>query len=322
MAQPRQPATIIYNSNAGQTKTMPLADIQAGLAELGYEPIHAQTESADDLDGALKGVTGLVVAVGGDGTIRAVATKLANRPEVELAFLTAGTANNIAKSLKVNMPWREALASLATPRRLGLDLGRVKGPLGEELFVEAFGCGLYADTLAEYEPEQGKSKLRALNVLTDLLPNFQPYEDWQVLIDGAPVAGKYLLLEALNICMVGPNMNLAPDADPSDGLLDVVTIFESNRTNFMEHIQKMRAGELHDLENVELRRAKKIEIVWTGFPYHLDDTPKFEIEKPEQAETPKRVSPELKPEKEAVLAVDVLHHAVKLLLPPAQEVAV
>jgi diacylglycerol kinase (ATP) len=318
MAESQHQATIIYNRNARQASTMPLEEIEAGLAELGYAPRHLPTDDVDDLDAALSDTRGLVLAVGGDGTLHAVALRLAGRKDAQLAFLSAGTANNFAKSMGIDMPWKDALAGLAQPRELTLDLGRMRGPLGEELFLEAFGCGLYADALAEYDPDQGKSKLRAVSAMTNVLPGFAPYE-WQLTIDGAKVEGRFLLLEALNISLVGPNLNLAPDADPFDGLLDVVTIFEDKKVGLLEHVRKMQAGELSQLDNVEVRRAKKIEIVWTGFPVHLDDTPKFELHGDEEGTKPRSVSPELQDEKPAVIVVDVLPGAVNLLLPPAKE---
>lgn len=41
------------------------------------------------------------------------------------------------------------------------------------------------------------------------------------------ISGHCLLLEAMNIGFVGPNLNLAVGADPNDGGLDVVLVTET-----------------------------------------------------------------------------------------------
>jgi diacylglycerol kinase family enzyme len=95
-----------------------------------------------------------VVAAGGDGTVRAVATGLmqvdaATRPP--LAILALGTANNVARSLRfpsvrqVGPPAIKATcAALAARQPRPLDLGRVNG----EWFVGSFALGMDAAILA------------------------------------------------------------------------------------------------------------------------------------------------------------------------------
>jgi hypothetical protein len=55
-------------------------------------------------------------------------------------------------------------------------------------------------------------------------------------IDGEPFEGDFLLLEALNMRSVGPGLGLAPDADPTDGLLDFSFIAAERREDFASFI--------------------------------------------------------------------------------------
>jgi diacylglycerol kinase family enzyme len=71
-----------------------------------------------DLDAVLTKAKGLVVAAAGDGTVRAVVTRLIGKG-LPIAVLPLGTANNIWNTLASQMPVpatvQEILAGLRTP---------------------------------------------------------------------------------------------------------------------------------------------------------------------------------------------------------------
>jgi diacylglycerol kinase (ATP) len=307
-------ASIIYNANAGSAGKIPIDELASQLKQLGFKPIVHTTDSEADLDRILPQTKGLILTVGGDGTIRATALRLLNRKDVELAFIPAGTANNISKTFGIEAEWHELLDGLAHGQKVPYDVGRIQGPLGEQYFLEAFGCGIFADMLASYDPEEGKSVTRSIGTILDIVPGFQPY-DWKLTLDGQDVSGRYVLCEALNTKMTGPHLNLAPDALPTDGLLDVVLVSDSQSEGFFDYVHKMRKGELGELQSVTVTKCSKLEIVWTGFPVHLDAEYKTDIQDPGEMDEAKRVSPELREDKDAVLAVDVLKGALTLRLP-------
>ncbi|MBL8706541.1 MAG: hypothetical protein JNM30_16940, partial [Rhodospirillales bacterium] len=60
-----------------------------------------------------------------------------------------------------------------------------------------------------------------------------------VTVDRKRFAGRFLLIEAMNLCQLGPNLALAPHADPGDGMLDVVMV----RSNEREALRRYLAGE-------------------------------------------------------------------------------
>jgi diacylglycerol kinase (ATP) len=53
---------------------------------------------------------------------------------------------------------------------------------------------------------------------------------WMVVINQAT------MLEVLNFGAAGPNLRLAPHAEPSDGLLDVVLVDEHHRRDLADHL--------------------------------------------------------------------------------------
>lgn len=261
-------ATLIYNPNSGGAKGVSADDLLKALHDGGFRPVHRYTEHEDDLDEALQNVDGLVVAVGGDGTARAVATRLLGRG-VPLTVIPAGTANNVAHTLGIVGKPLELVRGLSRARRCHYDVGRVSTPWGDEYFLEAMGVGLFADLLEHYRPDQGKSVVRAAEAVRDILVGYKA-RHWQVAIDGRDVSGNYVALEILNTKATGPRLNLAPDADPTDGRFDVVCVLEPEGVTLLDYATSLLQGKFDALPNVRRGPGRDITLTWHGEPLHLD----------------------------------------------------
>jgi len=263
-------ATLIYNAHAGSANDTKPDELQELLFAAGYHPVYKATDSETDLHAALKSAKGLIVVAGGDGTIRAAALHLIRRRGVTLAVLPLGTANNIGHTFGLkgfSVP--QIIAGLPAGVSQPFDVGRIRGLPGTEYFLESFGCGVFADLLARYDPEAGKSITRAAKALLQVLPSYEPHK-LRAWLDGKYLTGHFLLLEVLNTARTGPRLTFAPDADPSDGLLDVVGVLDSQRHGLLEYAQKLLREELGDMPNVLTRRCRRLRLRWDGFPLHLD----------------------------------------------------
>ncbi|HSM56605.1 MAG TPA: diacylglycerol kinase family protein [Candidatus Sulfomarinibacteraceae bacterium] len=262
-------ATLIYNTNARATGQVSEESLQDALRDAGYEPVYQRTESEYDLDGALASCDGgLVVTVGGDGTVRAVATRLLGR-DVKLSLIPLGTANNIARTFGIEGDPHDIISALADPFECDFDVGKVTTPWGEHYFLEAMGFGFYADTLAEYGPDQPKSILRAIAAFTKTLPEYDP-KPFEMALDGQDISGDYLLVEVLNTTAFGPRLRVAPKADTGDGLFEVIRIQAQERDNFFSYIMSIVAEELDELPSVVATQGRRLELAWKGFPLHID----------------------------------------------------
>ena len=218
----------------------------------------------------------LVVAAGGDGTVRKVAVATADT-EVPFAALPIGTANNIAKTLGLLGDARELVRSWDAPDLAPFDIGEVRAAEDSRRFVEGIGGGWVADLIArshEIDKEfrlLGRETDRAMHMLGDLLRQAQPAR-WQIVADGSDLSGDYVAVEVLNIRFVGPNIPLAPDADPSDGLLDVVLVTEGDVPGILGYLEErlhLASGEMPDLRSVRARDVRLT--VPAGVRLHVDD---------------------------------------------------
>jgi diacylglycerol kinase (ATP) len=261
-------ATLIYNPNSGGNGRVKPEEMVAALQAAGYQAVFEPTKTEDDLDRVLEGGEELVVVAGGDGTVRAVATRTIGKP-VQLALIPMGTANNIAAALGLAGKPLEIISGLEKPIRRYFDMCLVQVPWGRDYFLEAAGYGLYANMLAEYKPEKGKSVLRSLEAISRTLSKLRT-EHCSVILDGEDISGAYLLLEVMNTPAFGPRIKANPEADPGDGQFEVIRIREDRRSGVLGYIRGLVNEELAELPNVEVTRGQKLEISWNGFPVHID----------------------------------------------------
>jgi len=189
---------------------------------------------------------------------------------VTLGVIPLGTANNVARTLGVQGEPLDVIAGYAGAGVRPFDLGRVEAPWGQDLFLEACGCGAFADVLAEYDPESGKSPLRAVQALTATLTHFDP-PPVALCVDGVPVPEVPLaLLEVMNTNATGPRLRLATQADPGDGQLDVVRIDADAREGLLAYLAGLARDEFTGLESVQVDRAGVVEIPYVGQAFHVD----------------------------------------------------
>ncbi len=267
--------TLIHNPQAGDedhSREHLLTLIRAAGYEVAY------SSSKEDIAAALKDPGDLVVVAGGDGTVRKIAMHTI-QTGTPIALLPMGTANNISKSLGITGSPEELIQRWPNAQRMRLTVGQATSSWGEEIFIEGMGVGLFtrAMTLLDYidnkAPDDFSSaydKLyRDVSALIVLVSEFSPI-NLKVTIDGEDLSGPYLLMEAMNMKFIGPNLYLAPDADPSDGHLDFVFLAEDNRENFARYLTKRLAGKEAE-PPVRVVRGRSLQFYWRGTVIHLDD---------------------------------------------------
>jgi diacylglycerol kinase family enzyme len=266
--------TLIHNPGAGSQGKDDARKLEKLLRRAGHEARYVSSKD-DDWKRALKKRADLVAVAGGDGTVGRVVRRMVGR-DVPVTLLPSGTANNIARTFGLlDRSFEDLVAGWEGARRVKLDLGLAEGPWGERYFIEGLGAGLFASLLAR--PKKKNAKLgspesvvdRALRRLQDMAVHSEAVEVAAAL-DGKDISGRYLLFEAINLRYVGPNMFLAPNGKPGDGLLDVVLVTEDERAWMLEYLNRWQ----HNRERLAVlptRQGRRLQIEWTGYELHIDD---------------------------------------------------
>ena len=267
-------ATLIHNPSSGDGRPSQ-KQLEQLLAGAGYQVRYTSTDG--EWKRALDRARDLVVAAGGDGTVGKVIRRLAGS-DVPFALLPFGTANNVAKTLGVVGEIGDIVAGWGVGPGEPFDVWKLAAEDVEETFVEGAGGGVFADLvgLGEQLVEDadlyvGRETDRAISLLCGLLENAQATH-WRVELDGQDRSGPYVAVEALNIRFAGPNVPIAPDADPGDRLLDVVLVGDGERQQLLDYLRgrlRLAAGPVPRLPVV---RASAVRFeVPAGLPFRVDD---------------------------------------------------
>ncbi|GAA2075121.1 diacylglycerol kinase family protein [Pseudolysinimonas kribbensis] len=173
----------------------------------------------------------VVLAAGGDGTVRAVAEALRGS-DVAIALLPAGTGNLLARNLDMILTHLADSVDLAfggTDRRIDMgviELDRPDGSAEEHAFLVMAGFGLDAKMIANARPELKKRVgwLAYVDAIARALRDTDRVR-MRVRVDGGEerTASVHTLI-AGNCGALPGNVLLLPDAEIDDGLFDVVTL--------------------------------------------------------------------------------------------------
>ncbi len=173
----------------------------------------------------------MVVAVGGDGTIREVAHGLesSNKP---LLIIPGGTENLLANELGLE----KSLATLTKTFEAGFirdfDLGNANG----RCFTSIAGFGFDGEVVAEVS----ENRIGHINYFDYFWPIWRTFWRYRfdpitVEVDGERIFDGRGLVFVGNISRYAMGLNILEHADYSDGLLDVCVYKCSHRTHLVKH---------------------------------------------------------------------------------------
>jgi YegS/Rv2252/BmrU family lipid kinase len=259
--------------------------------------------TADDpgtemLRSALDDDVDLVLASGGDGTVMACATALANKG-IPLALLPAGTGNLLANNLNLPRDLPGALEVAMSGATRTIDVGST--PHG--CFVIMAGMGFDAAMLRDADPKL-KSRLGAVAYVRSGLKHVRaPAHHVKLLIDDEQHLDceAHMILIA-NIGKLQGGLTAVPSANPEDGLLTVAVIEAGSVSAWVKLLWRLVRGNRADDARVRTIEARKLEITSDpAMPVELDG------DVFEEARS---------------FSVEVLPSALKLRVPPDLERAV
>lgn len=271
--------TLIHNPSAGRDDQPGRLDLEEMIRAHGHEVTCRRTE-ADQLASALREPADLIAIAGGDGTVGSIAKHflMAGDPRIPITAIPLGTANNISKTLGIGqLPIEQWIADWGKARPIALDVGEACGPWGRQYFLEAFGVGLFANTMSQADESEALQQLPdpeakiaySLQMLKDRLENDEPLAV-RLELDGRDLSGEYLLVETMNLGLVGPNLWLAPRHAPDDGLFDLVLAPAASRAELLDALAKWQS-DVWKQPSLPTFKGKTLELEWSGFPIHMDD---------------------------------------------------
>ena len=206
-----------------------------------------------------------VVVVGGDGLVHTAVEAVAGTGTA-LGIVPAGTGNDIARGLDLDLgdpaaAVQRVSAALRDGRSRAVDAVRVRTAEGDGWFVSILASGVDAlinERANAWRWPSGPSRytLAALVELARVRSIAL-----RVVLDGERVLDVDALLVAVaNTRSYGGGLQMAPDADPADGLLDVVVVDRLPAVRALSVFPRVRAG--HHLAHpaVHVHRARSVRL--------------------------------------------------------------
>ena len=261
---------MIANPAAGRGRARQVIPVaHAAFAPLGEVELRETARAGDEdrlVAEALDAGCDTIVALGGDGTwSKVVAAIVKARSNCALALIAAGTGNDLAKSIGVPATSPAAVAGLVA---LGVTSRMDVGFVDDRCFANAAGFGFDVAVLAAASKRRWPSgDALYLMCALDLLFGYRG-------IDMAVAHGsmmRRLLVVIANGSRFGGSFRIAPDADPGDGLLDVVAIADATPLRRLQLLGAATAGAHVRMPEVLMTRERTLDL---RFPA----PPEFEID--------------------------------------------
>ena len=272
---------IIVNPTAGSGRAVKLLPwIRDRLAQRPDAELHVTGRPGEAQELAARAADDgcdRVVAVGGDGTIQEVVNgvlEAASRPGI--GIVPVGSGNDLARSL--GLPADPALAWTVAIGRVTRTIDAALATNAEHRqrwFASAGGIGFDAQVAAAMATRRGWQSGRAGYLLTTLteLRRFDN-RPLRLVLDGAPIDCRALLVAIANGPYYGGGMRIAPDAEPDDGWLDLCVVGDVSRLTAIRELPNLYRGTHVRHPAVSLHRARVVEITGDGATQaHLDGEP-------------------------------------------------
>jgi diacylglycerol kinase family enzyme len=289
----RQPAAIVINSSLARDLGRFRRRCREAAAAGGWEPSFLETTLDDRGPGLAGGAVAagarMVVAAGGDGTVRACAQALAGT-QVPLGIVPLGTANLAARALGIPSRVGRSLATAFGGHERRIDLavagpvtagsagagatggGGATGGAGELTFAAMAGIGLDAEVVAA-TPRLLKRRAGWLAYAAAGIAHLPgPGERFTVrLDDDEPLARQARCVVVGNAGLLPGGFTLLPRARLDDGLLDVGILAPAGPGGWLRVAHRVLTGSDRDGRQLERHQARRVEIrAETELPREVD----------------------------------------------------
>ncbi len=213
-----------------------------------------------------------VIAVGGDGTVRIVADRLA-QSGIPMAVVPMGTGNLLARNLEIPLSQLDALEVAFGEHTLEIDLIKltVDGVPGEHFAVIA-GLGVDALIMDETSPELKDAIGAGAYFIAAAKALGRTPIDMRITLDDHRPHRRHAMICAIgNVGKLAGNLTLIPGAQPDDGRLDVYVASPHRLTHWLRAFLRLVTRRPRSDDRVDQWQATQVEVrLRHPDPYQLD----------------------------------------------------
>lgn len=265
---------VIVNPTAGAGKAGRSWPLIANILSIIYpdmivhtteSPGHASELAAN----AIENGADLIIAVGGDGTLNEVVNGFFDidgellSETAQLSMIAAATGGDVIRSFDISRDWMQTIPEFPETEPSPVDVGLAKmtsedGKLIHRYFlnVSSIGCRAERSRFRSLIPADFFYKIQALMEMRRV-----PKAQLQLVVDGTHLEPQQLTrLVVANGRYFGGGLQVAPHADPRDGLLELMTLDAAGAGELRKILAMMSRNQHLEHPKVAMHQGKKITI--------------------------------------------------------------
>jgi diacylglycerol kinase (ATP) len=203
-----------------------------------------------------------IIAAGGDGTLNEVINGIAkNLGDVRVGLIPLGTGNDFARCLNLPATVEENVDLLLAGGSKAIDVVRAQSDR-VRYFVNVSAGGFSGLVNEKLTPALKRTwgPLAYLRSAAAALPQLRSYRTTVRLSNKKTFSLDLYNVIIANGRFVAGGLPIAPNADPSDGLLDIILIPKRPASEMALVAAKMVLGNHLDADAITFRRAAKVSI--------------------------------------------------------------
>ena len=212
-----------------------------------------------------------IISVGGDGTVNEVVSGLYDaRRSTPLAIYPGGTVNDFAESMGIPKDPYDFYTMVVDGKRRAVDIGLC----GDSAFINVCAVGAFSE-IGYKVPDEAKSAVGRLAYYAEGFRMFREKDflksgfDVHIDCDGEVIDTKAMMVMVSNSNSVGGFSKISPEADVTDGLLELAVIEEMSMAKVFELFSTIGVGKHLDHDHFIYRHGKKITLR-ADKPMHVD----------------------------------------------------
>lgn len=197
----------------------------------------------------------IVVAIGGDGTVNQVAKGLINS-DTKLAIIPVGSGNGLARHLKIPLSYHKAIEVIFDEKTQLIDAGKIN----EEIFFCTAGLGFEAVIGDRFNSAGTRGLMTYMEFCAKEYVRYRP-ENYTIDILGNSYNKKAFLITFANCAQWGNNVFIAPNANISDGMIDMVVWKSAPLVSMPLLTAGLFFKTIHFSEFLDTYRCKEVRII-------------------------------------------------------------
>ncbi|MET0263719.1 MAG: diacylglycerol kinase family protein [Rariglobus sp.] len=221
----------IFNPRSGHNAKNPhlLDQARAFIKKRGMNADIALTErphhASELARRAIDEGCGLIVAIGGDGTLNEVASGVVNTPAT-FGLIPCGSGNGLGRHLGIHGSFDHAFNTLIDGRERTIDTGEVNGIP----FFNAMGLGFDAEIADRFNRLTTRGFKSYVRTTLGTLSQYRPHT-YTIRAGDIVLNTPAFILSVANSDQYGNNCYIAPGAQIDDGQLDLTVIKRAHLFN-------------------------------------------------------------------------------------------